>query len=86
MAMIASGLGSILLQEFGKLAIEHSPLIKQVATSTAVEVGKKSFDLVLDANPNFQSFLSQFGIHKFGNGNHSTFQKRGRHRRISGHY
>lgn len=83
MAMIASGVGSILIQEFGKLAVENVPFIKQVATSTALEIGKKTANLILDANPNFASFLSQFGIHKFGYRNHSTFQNRGKQRRIS---
>lgn len=82
MAMIASGIGSILIQEFGKLAVEHSPLIRQVATSTAIEVGKKTANLILDNNPRFESLLSQFGIYNRGM-NHSTLQKRGKHRRIS---
>ena len=85
MAMIASGIGSILIQEFGKLAIEHSPLIRQVATSTAIEVGKKTANLILDNNPRFESLLSQFGIYNRGQ-NHSTLQKRGKHKRISGHH
>lgn len=83
MAMIASGVGTILVQELGKMVADHSPFIRQVATSTAVDIGKKTANLILDANPNFASFLSQFGIHKFGGVNHYTFQKRGRHRRIS---
>ena len=83
--MILSGIGSIALQEIGKMAISNTPILKQVATETAVGIAKKSFDLVLDNNPNFSSFLSQFGIHKFGNSHHSTFQKRGKHRRIAGH-
>ena len=84
MAMIiASGFGSIVAKELGQLAVDNAPFIKQVATSTAVEVGKKTANLILDNNPNFASFLSQFGIHRFGGMNHSTLQKRGRHRRIS---
>jgi hypothetical protein len=83
MAMVLAGFGSILGHELGKLAVEHSPLIKQVAQSTAVEVAKKSFDLVLDRNPNFASFLGHFGIGKFHQENHKTFTNRGRHKRIS---
>jgi hypothetical protein len=85
MAMLLTGFGSIIGHELGKLAVEHSPLIKQVAQSTAVEVAKKSFDLVLDRNPNFASFLGHFGIHKFGGGQHKTFANRGGHRRIGRH-
>lgn len=84
-AVIASGLGSILIQEVGKMVADHSPFIRQVATSTAVEVGKKTANLILDNNPNFASFLSQFGIHRFGGMNHSTLQKRGKHRRLAYH-
>ena len=81
--MIASGFGSIIAQELGKLAVEHSPIIKQIATGTAIEIGKKTANLILDNNPKFEMFLSQFGIHKFGGTSHNTLQKRGRHRRIS---
>ena len=83
MAMIAAGIGSIVIQEFGKLAVDNAPFIRQVATSTALEIGKKTANLILDNNPNFASFMSQFGIHRFGYRNHSTFQQRGKHRRIS---
>jgi hypothetical protein len=84
MAMIMSGIGSILVSELGKLAMEHSPLVKQVATNAVVDVAKKSFDYTLDTNPNFASFLGHFGITKFNSGyTHSTFTKRGRHRRIT---
>lgn len=85
-AVIASGIGSILVQELGKMVADNSPFIRQVATSTAVEVGKKTANLILDNNPAFASFLHQFGIHKFGYRNHSTFQNRGKQRRISGHH
>ena len=81
--MIASGFGSIVAQELGKLAVEHSPIIKQIATGTAVEIGKKTANLILDNNPRFESFLSQFGFHRYGNAHHSSLQKRGKHRRIS---
>ena len=81
--MIASGFGSIVAQELGKLAVENSPIIKQIATGTAVEIGKKTVNLILSNNPRFESFLSQFGIHKFGGMNHNTLQKRARHRKIS---
>lgn len=63
--LLASGIGSILAQEVGKLAIEHSPLIKQVATDTAIGVAKKAFDYTLDLHPNFANFLGAFGIHRF---------------------
>ena len=86
MAMLLSGFGSILASEIGKLAVEHSPLIKQVATSAVVDVAKKTFDMTLDANPNFASFLNHFGITKFNSAaTHSTFTKRARHRRITTH-
>lgn len=81
--MIASGLGSILMQEVGKMVAEHSPLIRQIATGTAVEIGKKTANLILDNNPRFESFLSQFGFHRYGNAHHSSLQKRGKHRKIS---
>lgn len=85
MAMLLSGFGSILAHEVGKIAMEHSPLLKQVATSAVVDVAKKSFDMVLDQNPNLSSFLGHFGIHAFHNRsptNHKTFTHRGRQRRI----
>jgi hypothetical protein len=84
--LLASGIGSILAQEVGKLALDHAPLMKQVATNAVVDVAKKSFDYVLSENPNFASFLGHFGITKFNSGNtHSTFTKRGKHRRITYH-
>lgn len=86
MAMVLGGIGSIALQEIGKLAIEHMPIMKQVATDTAVSVAKKSFDYVLNENPNFASFLGHFGITAFNKGNtHSTMMKRHRHRNITYH-
>ncbi len=85
MAMLLSGFGSIIGHELAQLAVEHSPLIKQVAKSTVVEVAKKSFDLVLDRNPHFASFLNHFGIHKFGGNQHRTFTNRGGHRRVGRH-
>ena len=82
--MLLTGFGSILASEVGKLAMEHSPLIKQVATSAIVNVAKQTFDMTLNENPNFASFLGHFGITKFNSGNtHSTFTKRGRHRKLT---
>jgi len=85
MAMVLAGFGSIVGHELAKLAVEHSPLLKQVAADTAVNVAKKSFDLILDKNPNFSNFLGHFGIHKFNTDQHKTFTSRGRQRRIA-HY
>lgn len=86
MAMIMSGIGSILVSEIGKLAVEHLPSVKQVATNAVVDVAKKSFDYTLDTNPNFASFLGHFGITKFNSGyTQSTFTKRHRHRKITYH-
>lgn len=86
MAMALAGFGSIVGHELAKLAVEHSPLLKQVAADTAVNVAKKSFDLILDKNPNFASFLGHFGIHGFHQGrqNQKTFTHRGRQRKITG--
>ena len=84
MAMILGGIGSIIVRELGQLALDNSPMIQQVAKSTAVDIAKKSFDYTLDTNPNFASFLGHFGITKFNSGHtHSTFTKRGRHRKIT---
>jgi hypothetical protein len=85
MAMMLAGFGSILTHELGKLAMEHSPMLQQVAKSAVVEVGKKTFDMVLDKNPNFASFLGNFGIHRFSKTNPKTFTHRGSHRRITYH-
>lgn len=85
MAMVLAGVGSIVANELGKLALNNAPILRQVATDTAVGIAKKSFDLVLDKNPNFADFLGQFGIHKFNQSqhNHRTFTNRGRPRRIT---
>ena len=84
MALMLSGFGSILAHELGKVALDNAPLLKQVATDTAVNVARKAFDYTLDNAPNFASFLGHFGITKFNSGyTHSTFTKRGRHRKIT---
>ena len=83
-AMVLGGVGSLLLREIGQFAAEHSPFIQQAAKSAVVEAGKKAFDLVLDKNPNFSSFLGHFGIHKFHQ-EKRTFTNRGRHKRIGAH-
>jgi hypothetical protein len=81
--MVASGFGSILANEIGKLALNNAPLIKQIATDTAVNVVKKTVDYTLDTNPNLASFLSHFGIHSFNTGyTRNTLMKKARHRRI----
>jgi hypothetical protein len=86
MAMIAAGIGSIVANELGKLALDNIPLMKQVATDTAIKVAKKSFDYTLDTNPNLASFLGHFGIMKFNSGyTQSTFTKRARPRKITYH-
>jgi hypothetical protein len=82
--LLASGIGSILAQEVGKLAVEHLPLVKQVATDTAISVAKKAFDHTLDLHPRFANFLSVFGIGHFNK--KSTISSRGKHRRISHHH
>jgi hypothetical protein len=81
MAMVIGGIGSILASEIGKLVVEHSPLIKQVAQSAVVDVAKKSFDHILDLNPNFSNFLGAFGIHRFSP--KKTISSRGRHKRMA---
>jgi hypothetical protein len=84
MAVLLAGFGSIVAHELGKLAVEHSPLVKQIGTNVVLDIAKKSFDYTLDTNPNFASFLGHFGITKFNSGNtHSTFTKRARHRKIT---
>lgn len=84
MAMVLGGIGSLVVQELGKLALDNVPILKQVAKDTAINVAKKSFDYVLHENPNFASFLGHFGIHAFNRGNtQKTFTHRGRHRRIT---
>jgi hypothetical protein len=56
-------------------------MIQQVATDAVVNVAKKTFDYTLDTNPSLERFLGSIGIHRFFH--HSTFTKRGRHRKIS---
>jgi hypothetical protein len=85
MAMMLAGVGSLIGHELARLAVDNAPVLKQVAKNTAVDIAKKSFNLVLDNNPNFSNFLGHFGIHKFGQAQHSTFTNRGRHRRITHH-
>lgn len=81
MAMILGSVGSLVAREIGQLAITHTPMIQQVATNAVVDIAKKSFDKVLDLNPNLSNFLSVFGIHRF-NRRH-TISQRGKHKRIS---
>jgi hypothetical protein len=82
--MIASGIGSIVANELGKLALDNAPLIKQVAKTAIVDIAKKSFDYTLDTNPNFASFLGHFGISSFNSGyTRSSVMKKGRHRKIT---
>lgn len=88
MAMVLAGVGSIVANELGKLALNNAPILRQVATDTAVGIAKKSFDMVLDKNPNFSDFLGQFGIHAFhtrSSANHKTITSRGRPRKITYH-
>ena len=81
--MIASGFGSILANEIGKLALNNMPLIKQVATDTAVNVVKKTVDYGLAENPNLASFLGHFGFAGFNTGyTRNTIMKKSRHRKI----
>ena len=82
--MIASGIGSIVANELGKLALDNAPLIRQVAKDTAVNVIKKTVDYTLDANPNFASFLGHFGFTGFNTGYaRNTIMKKSRHRKIT---
>jgi len=81
MAMIV---GSLIAREIGQLALTHSPMIKEFATNAVVDIAKKSFDKVLDLNPNFSNFLGAFGIHRFNP--KKTLSSRGKHRRISYHH
>jgi hypothetical protein len=83
MAMVLGGVGSLIVSEIGKLAMEHSPIIQQVAKSAVVDIAKKSFDKVLDLNPNFSNFLGAFGIHRFSP--KKTISSRGKQRRITYH-
>ena len=83
--MVLTGVGSLIGSELAKLAVENAPVLKQVAQSTAVNVAKKAFDMVLDQNPKIANFLGGFGIHPFHSRTHlhKTFANRGTHRRIS---
>jgi hypothetical protein len=81
MAMVLTGIGSIVARELGQLALDNSPMLQQVAQSAVVNIAKKSFDYTLENNPNLERFLGSIGIHRFTH--HSTFTKRGRHRKIS---
>jgi len=81
--LLASGFGSLLTHEIGKLALEYSPIVKQIATSTVVDIAKKSFDMTLDQHPHFANFLGAFGIHRFNP--KKTLSSRGNHKRISYH-
>lgn len=86
MAMVLAGVGSIVAHELGKLALDSAPILRQVATDTAVGIAKKSFDLILDKNPNIATFLGHFGFTAFNKGNiQSTLTKRHRHRKITYH-
>lgn len=76
-------IGSLIAREIGQLAIAHAPMIQEVATNAVVDIAKKSFDKVLDLNPNFSNFLSVFGIGRFNK--KSTISSRGKHRRITYH-
>ena len=82
--MVLTGVGSLIGSELAKLAVENAPVLKQVAQSTAVDIAKKSFDLVLEQNPRIANFLGGFGIHPFHNRAHlhKTFGNRGTHRKI----
>jgi hypothetical protein len=81
MAMFLAGLGSVIAQEIGKVAVEHMPLVKQVATDTATTIAKQAFDTFLDHNPKFASVLGIFGVRHFNE--RKTMSHRGRHRRIA---
>lgn len=84
MAMVLAGIGSLVAHEIGALALNNAPILKQAGTEAVINVAKKSFDLILDNNPNFSNFLGHFGIHKFNqSSNYKTFAHRGRHRRIT---
>jgi hypothetical protein len=80
MAMI---IGSLVAREIGQLAVAQAPMIQEFATNAVVDIAKKSFDKVLDLNPNFSNFLGAFGIHRFSP--KKTLSSRGKHRRITYH-
>lgn len=65
MAVFLAGLGSVLATEIGKVALEHTPILKTLATDAAVNVAKNTFDNILDLNPNLSNFLGIFGVHRF---------------------
>jgi hypothetical protein len=81
MAMI---IGSLVAREIGQLAVAQAPMIQEFATNAFVDIAKKSFDKVLDLNPNFSNFLGAFGVHRFNP--KKTLSSRGKHRRISYHH
>jgi hypothetical protein len=85
-AIIASGFGSILANELGKLAINNAPVLRDIARDTAVKVAKRVVDDVLDNNPNLASFMGHFGFQGFGSERHSksTLYKRAKRRTIGG--
>ena len=76
-------IGSLIAREIGQLAVAHAPMIQEVATNAVVDIAKKSFDKVLDLNPNFSNFLGAFGIHRFNP--KKTLSSRGKQRRITYH-
>jgi hypothetical protein len=84
MALVLGGVGSVVLQEIGKLALEHTPMLQQFAKTAVVDIAKKTFNKVLEDNPNFSNFLGHMGISSFHFGHTKTnVLKRGRHRTIS---
>jgi hypothetical protein len=76
MALVLGGLGSILLNEIGKVAMDNAPMIGNIAKDAVIEVAKNTFDTFLDYNPNFGNFLGQFGVRRFRP--KRTFTNRGR--------
>jgi hypothetical protein len=76
MALVLGGLGSILMNELGKVAMDNAPLIGGLAKNAVIEVAKNTFDTFLDFNPNFGNFLGQFGVRRFRP--KRTFDYRGR--------
>jgi len=84
MALILGGLGSFVMSEIGKVAMDNAPAIGAIAKDAAIIVAKNTFDAFLDYNPNFSNFLSTFGVHRFRP--RRTFDYRGRGRGLAQSY
>ena len=84
MAMMLGGLGSILLNEIGKIAMDTAPVFGGIAKGALVDVAKNTADSFLDEHPKFSDFVhSTFGFNRFNP--RKTMMHRGyKQRRIAG--